>query len=63
MKKTIMALAILFAATAISFAQTGKNQTSKGRHHKVVKTTYTCTMHPEVVRSKPVNAPSVEWYW
>jgi predicted RNA-binding Zn-ribbon protein involved in translation (DUF1610 family) len=57
MKKTIMAIAFLFAATAISFAQTGKSQSPKGRQHKAVKTMYTCTMHPEVVRSKPGKCP------
>ena len=57
MKKTIMAIAFLFAITAISFAQTGKGQTPKGHQHKAVKTIYTCTMHPEVVRSKPGKCP------
>ena len=57
MKKTIMAISFLFAATAIGFAQAGKNQTPKGHQHNTVKTMYTCTMHPEVVRSKPGKCP------
>ena len=57
MKKTIMAIAFLFAATAVGFAQTGKNQHPKGHQHKAVKTTYTCPMHPEVVRTKPGKCP------
>ena len=57
MKKTIMAIAFLFAAATIGFAQTGKSQTLKGHQHKAVKTMYTCTMHPEVVRRKPGKCP------
>ncbi len=57
MKKTIMAIVFVVAATTISFAQTGKNQTPKGHKHKAVKTMYSCTMHPEVVRSKPGKCP------
>jgi len=52
-----MAIVFVVAATTISFAQTGKNQTPKGHQHKAVKTMYTCTMHPEVVRSKPGKCP------
>jgi membrane fusion protein, copper/silver efflux system len=57
MKKTIMAIAFLLAATATGFTQTGKSQSPKGHQYKAVKTMYTCPMHPEVVRSKPGKCP------
>lgn len=55
MKTIIMAIAIfLFAGTA-TIAQT--KQSSKHKKHVNVSKKYTCTMHPEVVRSKPGNCP------
>ncbi|MGF2413473.1 heavy metal-binding domain-containing protein [Ferruginibacter sp.] len=58
MKKTIMAIAILLAAAASGFAQVKMDTTQKSHSHTVSKATkYTCTMHPEVVRSKPGKCP------
>ena len=57
MKKTIMAIVFVVAATTISFAQTSKNQTPKGHQHKAVKTMYTCTMHPEIISDTPGHCP------
>lgn len=54
MKTIIMAFAILLAATT-TFSQT--KQSTKHKHHVTVKTKYTCTMHPEIVRSKPGKCP------
>ena len=54
MKTIIMAFAILLAGTA-TIAQT-KHSTHKHQHHSAA-TKYTCTMHPEVVRSKPGKCP------
>jgi len=54
MKTIIIAIAILLAGTA-TFAQTKKSTTHK--HHMAAKQMYTCTMHPEVVRSKPGKCP------
>lgn len=54
MKTIIMAIAILLAGTA-TFAQEKKEMAH--HHHHMTKTKYTCTMHPEVVRSKPGKCP------
>lgn len=50
-----MAIAILLASTP-TFAQAKKHATHK-HHHSATATKYTCTMHPEVVRSKPGKCP------
>ena len=56
MKKIIIAFAILLAANTGTFAQTKKGVSHK--HHTIkTATKYTCTMHPEVVRSKPGKCP------
>ena len=53
MKTLIMAAALLLAGTA-NFAQ----ETRHSKHKTVsVSTKYTCTMHPEIVRSKPGKCP------
>ena len=56
MKKTIIAIAILLAANTGTFAQdsTHKHATHQ---HGTTKAKYTCTMHPEVVRSKQGKCP------
>jgi len=54
MKTIIMAFAILLASTA-TFAQ-AKHSTHKHKH-SASATKYTCTMHPEVVQSKPGKCP------
>ena len=54
MKTIIMAFAILLAGTA-TFAQTKKSSTHS--HHSTSAQKYTCTMHPEIVRSKPGKCP------
>ena len=46
MKKAIMAIAIILAATTVTFAQM-----------KMGNKKYSCPMHPEVVRSKPGKCP------
>jgi hypothetical protein len=53
MKTIIMAIAILLAGTG-SFAQAAKNARM---HPPAAKAKYTCSMHPEVVRSKPGKCP------
>ena len=54
MKKTIIAIAILLAANTGTFAQTHKHASHL---HGTAATKYTCTMHPEVVSSKPGKCP------
>ncbi|MDB5200612.1 MAG: copper oxidase [Ferruginibacter sp.] len=49
----MLAIVLLFTG-ATSFAQT-KN--AKKQHHVVAKQKFTCSMHPEVVRSKPGKCP------
>ena len=53
MKKAIMAIAIILAATTVTFAQMKMDSTNMKMAHKK----YTCPMHPEVVRSKPGKCP------
>jgi hypothetical protein len=60
MKKAIIALAILFAAsgtatTALAHGNHGKGKGHKKHAHAAKK--YTCPMHPEVVQSKPGKCP------
>lgn len=58
MKKTIMAIAILLAAGTTSFAQAKQDTTHKHQHNSTsAAKKYTCTMHPEVVRTKPGKCP------
>jgi hypothetical protein len=67
MKKTIIAFAILLAANTASFAQDTTHKSGTHQHKMTTtKTTtskgvkYTCTMHPEVVMSKPGKCPKCE---
>lgn len=53
MKTIIMAFAILLASTT-TFAQA---KHSSKHSHSATAQKYTCTMHPEVVRSKPGKCP------
>lgn len=54
MKTIIMAIAILLTGSA-TFAQSKK---STHKHHQnMTAQKYTCTMHPEVVQSKPGKCP------
>lgn len=55
MKKTIIAVAILLALSTGAFAQNHKDSTKTHKMTSHVK--YTCTMHPEVVMSKPGKCP------
>ena len=55
MKTIIIAIAILVAGST-AFAQVKQNTTHKHHSTTTVKK-YTCTMHPEVVRSKPGKCP------
>lgn len=64
MKKTIIAIAILLAANTGSFAQDSTHKSGTHEHKMTTsKTTtskgvkYTCSMHPEVVMSKPGKCP------
>ena len=57
MKKTIIALAILVAATSTGFAQVKQDSIRKGTHHSTAAKKYTCSMHPEVVSDKPGKCP------
>ncbi len=57
MKKIIiMAIAILLAGTA-GFAQVKQGTAHKHQHKSIMAKRYTCTMHPEVVKSKPGKCP------
>ncbi|MEO6407029.1 MAG: heavy metal-binding domain-containing protein [Ferruginibacter sp.] len=56
MKTIIMAFAILLASTA-TFAQAKKTVQKHNHSHSTAATKYTCTMHPEVVKSKPGKCP------
>ena len=53
MRKTIIALAILIAATGNT--ATYAHEHAKKHHAAAAK--YTCTMHPEVVMDKPGKCP------
>ena len=55
MKKVIMAIAIILAATTVTFAQMKTD--SAHLNMKMAYKKYTCPMHPEVVRSKPGKCP------
>ncbi len=57
MKTIIMAFAILLASSA-TFAQAKK--TAHKQHHSTAAKKYTCTMHPEVVKSKPGKCPKCD---
>ena len=59
MKKIMMAVAILFAASTAGFAQNKKVNTHKQHNKKDVSANkFTCPMHPEIVTSKPGNCPN-----
>lgn len=55
MKKAIMALAILIAASAATTTAFAHGKTKHKKHATAAK--YTCSMHPEVVMSKPGKCP------
>lgn len=57
MKKTIMAIAILLAATSVTFAQDSTHKKTGHSHKMASSAKYTCTMHPEVVMDKPGKCP------
>jgi hypothetical protein len=56
MKKTIVALAILLAASGTVTTSYAKLKHGKTKKHQTVKT-YTCPMHPEVKSTKPGKCP------
>lgn len=56
MKTIIMAVAILLGGT-VTFAQDKTKSKHAHQHSAKAKTKYTCTMHPEVVRSRPGKCP------
>lgn len=55
MKKAIMALAILIAASGATTTAFAHGKTKHKKHTTAAK--YTCTMHPEVVQDKPGKCP------
>ena len=62
MKKTIIALAVLLAVNTGTFAQasqdsTGTNKMKSSKMKTSAGVKYTCTMHPDVVMSKPGKCP------
>lgn len=57
MKKTIIALGVLLAATTATFAQDSSHKTTTHQHKMTTSKKYTCTMHPEVVMNKPGKCP------
>jgi|GEM_PF-1585788 len=57
MKKIIFAMAILLATTTATFAQAKKSTTYNKHHKNMPANKFTCTMHPEVVKSKPGKCP------
>jgi hypothetical protein len=57
MKKAIMVIAILLAATTVTFAQAKMDTAHKQMTMKMGAKKYTCPMHPEVVKSKPGKCP------
>lgn len=62
MKKTIIALTVLLLMSTASFAQTHSDTTMVHKKTTTTKKTtgstkYTCSMHPEVVMSKPGKCP------
>jgi hypothetical protein len=57
-KVTLMAIAILFAGTAVFANATNPlSDTTKTKKVKPVKVQYTCSMHPEVISDKPGKCP------
>lgn len=57
MKKTILAIAILIAASTAGIAQSTTGKHASHHHTPAAAKKYTCTMHPEVVRNKPGKCP------
>jgi hypothetical protein len=60
MKKVmLMAIAILFSATAVfaTKSHNGKMNADTTKKVKPAKVQYTCTMHPEVLSDKPGKCP------
>jgi len=57
MKKTIIAIGILFAANTATFAQDSTHKSGTAKHKMTTSKKYTCTMHPDVVMDKPGKCP------
>jgi len=57
MKKVLLALAILFAASSLTPSYAYDPQVTKSKKKTTVTKKYTCSMHPEVVTSKPGKCP------
>jgi hypothetical protein len=56
MKKLIIFLIGLMGILT-GFAQSARNAVSASQMDSIIKTVYTCPMHPEVVSDKPGNCP------
>lgn len=57
MKKVMITLFILLATTSVTEVSAREGNGKKNKKHKTIATKYTCTMHPEVIRSKPGKCP------
>ncbi len=57
MKKIMIAAAILFTANTAIFAQEKKDTAHRQHHKNMPANKFTCTMHPEVVTTKPGKCP------
>ena len=53
----MIALFILLATTSVTVVSAREGNGKKNKKHKTISTKYTCTMHPEVIRSKPGKCP------
>ena len=59
MKKIMIAVAILFVAGTVGFAQNKKVNSHKQHNKKEVSANkFTCHMHPEILTTKPGNCPN-----
>ena len=54
MKKVILFAITVLCLSATTFAQ---NSTKHKKQHKMTHSMYTCTMHPEVMQTKPGKCP------
>ena len=57
MKKILIAIAILLAASTVTFAQDSTSKKASHSHKRTASAKYTCSMHPEVVMNKPGKCP------